>query len=41
VAHLAAAAEAERAMSAAKQLPENEHAQALVQLAASLLQRRY
>jgi octaprenyl-diphosphate synthase len=41
VAHQAAAAEAERAMSAAKQLPVNEHAQALVQLAASLLQRRY
>jgi len=41
VAHEAAAAEAQRAMSAAKQLPLNEHAQALVQLAASLLQRRY
>jgi octaprenyl-diphosphate synthase len=41
VAHQAAAAEAERAISAARQLPVNEHAQALVQLAASLLQRRY
>jgi octaprenyl-diphosphate synthase len=40
VAHEAAAAEARRAMSAAQQLPANEHAQALVQLAASLLQRR-
>jgi octaprenyl-diphosphate synthase len=41
VAHQAAAAEAQRAMSAALQLPPNDHAQALVQLAASLLQRRY
>ncbi|MBL0394480.1 polyprenyl synthetase family protein [Ramlibacter monticola] len=41
VALQAAAAEAERAMSAANQLPLNHHAQALVQLAASLLQRRY
>ncbi|MEJ8837124.1 polyprenyl synthetase family protein [Ramlibacter sp. AN1133] len=41
VAHQAAAAEAQRAMSAALQLPANEHAQALVQLAASLLARRY
>jgi octaprenyl-diphosphate synthase len=40
VAQEAAAAEAQRAMSAAAQLPSNEHAQALVQLAASLLQRR-
>jgi octaprenyl-diphosphate synthase len=40
VAHDAAAAEAKRAMSAATQLPANEHAQALVQLAASLLARR-
>lgn len=40
VAHEAAAAEARRAMSAAERLPPNEHAQALVQLAASLLQRR-
>ena len=40
VAHEAAAAEAKRAMSAAAQLPSNEHAQALVQLAASLLARR-
>jgi octaprenyl-diphosphate synthase len=40
VAHDAAAAEARRAMSAATQLPANEHAQALVQLAASLLARR-
>jgi octaprenyl-diphosphate synthase len=37
----AAAAEAQRAMSAAEQLPLNDHAQALVQLASSLLQRRY
>lgn len=36
----AAAGEARRAMSAAEQLPSNPHAQALVQLAASLLQRR-
>ncbi|HEX7889718.1 MAG TPA: polyprenyl synthetase family protein [Ramlibacter sp.] len=41
VAQEAAASEARRAMSAAKQLPANEHAQALLQLAASLLQRRY
>jgi octaprenyl-diphosphate synthase len=41
VAREAAAAEAQRAMSAAQQLPLNEHAQALLQLAASLLQRRY
>ncbi|GAB3659761.1 polyprenyl synthetase family protein [Ramlibacter alkalitolerans] len=41
VAHEAAAAEAQRAMSAALQLPHNDHAQALVQLAASLLVRRY
>ncbi len=40
VAHESAAAEAQRAMSAASQLPMNTHAQALVQLAASLLQRR-
>ena len=40
VARDAASAEAKRAMSAAAQLPSNEHAQALVQLAASLLQRR-
>jgi octaprenyl-diphosphate synthase len=40
VAHDAAAAEAQRAMSAAAQLPSNPHAQALVQLAASLLARR-
>ena len=40
VAHAAATAEAQRAMSAAAQLPANPHAQALVQLAASLLQRR-
>ena len=40
VAQEAAAAEARRAMSAAAQLPVNPHAQALVQLAASLLQRR-
>jgi octaprenyl-diphosphate synthase len=40
VAHEAAAGEAQRAMSAAQQLPENTYAQALVQLAASLLQRR-
>jgi octaprenyl-diphosphate synthase len=40
IAQEAAAAEARRAMSAAKQLPANRHAQALVQLAASLLQRR-
>ncbi|MCC2635823.1 MAG: Trans-hexaprenyltranstransferase (All-trans-heptaprenyl-diphosphate synthase)-like protein [Ramlibacter sp.] len=40
VAQEAAAAEARRAMSAAAQLPDNPHAQALVQLAASLLQRR-
>jgi octaprenyl-diphosphate synthase len=40
VAHEAAAAEAKRAMSAAEQLPANEHAQALLQLASSLLQRR-
>lgn len=41
VAHEAAAAEAERAIAAARQLPVNAHASALVQLAASLLQRRY
>jgi octaprenyl-diphosphate synthase len=40
VAQEAAAGEAERAMSAAAQLPQNEHARALLQLAASLLQRR-
>ena len=40
VAHEAAATEAERAMKAAAQLPRNEHSAALVQLAASLLQRR-
>ena len=40
VAQEAAAEEARRAMSAAEQLPSNPHAQALVQLAASLLQRR-
>jgi octaprenyl-diphosphate synthase len=40
VAHQAAAAEAQRAMAAAQQLPPNEHSEALLQLAASLLQRR-
>ena len=40
VAQEAAAGEAERAVSAAAQLPDNEHARALLQLAASLLQRR-
>lgn len=40
VAQEAAAAEAKRAMSAAEQLPSNGHAQALLQLAASLLARR-
>jgi octaprenyl-diphosphate synthase len=40
VAHEAAAGEAQRAMTAAGQLPANEHSRALVQLAASLLQRR-
>jgi octaprenyl-diphosphate synthase len=40
VARQAASAEAQRAMSAAAQLPANAHAQALLQLAASLLQRR-
>ncbi|RYZ00013.1 MAG: octaprenyl diphosphate synthase, partial [Comamonadaceae bacterium] len=40
VAREAAAAEAERAMQAAAQLPANEHSRALLQLAASLLQRR-
>ncbi len=40
IAHEAAAAEAQRAIDAAKRLPRNEHAKALVQLAASLLQRR-
>jgi octaprenyl-diphosphate synthase len=40
VAREAASAEAQRAMSAAAQLPVNEHSRALVQLAASLLQRR-
>jgi octaprenyl-diphosphate synthase len=40
VAREAAAGEARKAMSAAAQLPSNVHAQALVQLAASLLQRR-
>ena len=40
VAHEAAAAEAQRAVEAASRLPRNEHASALVQLAASLLQRR-
>lgn len=40
VANQAAAAEAQRAMSAAEQLPSNGHAQALLQLAASLLARR-
>lgn len=40
VARDAAAGEAQRAMKAAEQLPDNEHARALVQLAASLLQRR-
>ena len=40
VAHEAAAVEAQRAMTAAGQLPANEHSRALVQLAASLLQRR-
>jgi octaprenyl-diphosphate synthase len=41
VAREAAEAEAQRAISAASQLPANEHARALVQLAASLLQRRH
>jgi octaprenyl-diphosphate synthase len=41
VAQQAAAAEAQRAVSAAAQLPSNAHAQALVQLAASLLARRH
>ncbi|MHB1123429.1 MAG: polyprenyl synthetase family protein [Ramlibacter sp.] len=36
----AAAAEAQRAIDAARQLPENEHSQGLLQLAAQLLQRR-
>lgn len=40
VAREAAAGEAQRAMTAAGQLPQNAHAQALLQLAASLLQRR-
>jgi octaprenyl-diphosphate synthase len=40
IARQAAAAEAERAMRAAQQLPSNPHADGLVQLAASLLQRR-
>lgn len=40
IAHEAAAAEARRAVSAAEQLPSNVHAQALLQLAASLLARR-
>ncbi|MDB5751451.1 MAG: Trans-hexaprenyltranstransferase (All-trans-heptaprenyl-diphosphate synthase)-like protein [Ramlibacter sp.] len=40
VAQEAAAAEAQRAMQAASRLPSNDHARALVQLAASLLQRR-
>ncbi|NML47988.1 octaprenyl diphosphate synthase [Ramlibacter sp. G-1-2-2] len=40
VAQEAAAAEAQRAIEAANLLPRNEHATALVQLAASLLQRR-
>lgn len=40
VAREAAAGEAERAMTAAAQLPSNDHARALLQLAASLLQRR-
>jgi len=40
VARAAASSEARRAMSAAAQLPSNQHAEALVQLAASLLQRR-
>jgi octaprenyl-diphosphate synthase len=40
VAHEAAAAEAQTAVDAASQLPPNEHSAALVQLAASLLQRR-
>lgn len=41
IARQAAAAEAERAMRAAQQLPANAHADGLVQLAASLLQRRH
>ncbi len=41
VAREAASAEAERAVQAAGQLPVNEHSTALVQLAASLLQRRH
>lgn len=36
----AAAAEAQRAIDAARQLPENEYSQGLLQLAAQLLQRR-
>lgn len=41
VAREAAEAEAQRAIAAAAQLPANEHAKALVHLAASLLQRRH
>jgi len=41
VAHAAAAAEAQRAIDAARSLPENDHAGGLIQLAASLLQRRH
>ncbi len=40
VAQEAASAEARRAVEAARQLPANVHSEALVQLAASLLQRR-
>jgi len=40
VAHEAAATEAQRAIEAASLLPRNAHSEALVQLAASLLQRR-
>ena len=40
VAHEAAAAEAQRAVQAARKLPANAYSAALVQLAASLLQRR-
>jgi octaprenyl-diphosphate synthase len=41
VTHDAAAAEARRAMEAARQLPRNVHSEGLLQLAAQLLQRRH
>ena len=41
VTHDAAAAEARRAMDAARQLPRNSHSEGLLQLAAQLLQRRH